>query len=887
LRKETASTEATGPGPLEAAGPPCGPDTALAALSEPARRWFRLHFGDPTPAQRLAWPLLHAGANLLLCAPTGGGKTLAAFLPILGRLLEAPPCPSVRCLYVTPLKALGNDARKNLRLTLRGLRPFLANGGPSVRVGLRTGDTPARLRRDLWRRPPDILLTTPETLALLLSRPAAGGLFAGLRWVIVDEVHALAPNKRGADLTVSLERLAGLAAREVQRIGLSATCARPAETAGFLVGVGRPCTIARAADNAPLDLAVEPLPPSAGSFMTKLVERLAPELEGNRTTLIFTNVRSLAERLAWALRRRFPGWAEQVAVHHSSLAAARRRQVERRLKQGRLRVVVSSTSLELGIDVGSVDGVVLVHPPGGVVRLLQRIGRGGHGPGRPRRGLVLTSTPAELLEAAVTGAAGRSGQVEANSGPTFPLDVLCQQLLGMAAQGTCSVGAAFALVRRAYPFRDLPRTDLAACLDYLSGRRGDGQAWLPARLRWDGDGFTIQDERTARVLRRNLGTILADEPRPVRLLGPKFKVQSPKSQGQESVSGGQALDSGLWTLDFGLSEVGQVDETFADRLLPGDRFLLDGRCLEFRGTDGPALLVEEVVGRPAAPRWGGDGWPLSAELAQRLYLLRVRAAEALRDGPAALAELLRRDYHLEGPAAAALVEHFHRQECLSEIPDAGTCLVEVVAGDAGDAYYLHTPLNRAGNDALARVAVLRLARQRGREVRSLVADLGCALFPRGGVALTPEEWRRLLAADAFEADLTAAVAGSDTLRERFRRVALAGLMLLRNPLGGRRRVGGGAWAERRLFERVRSAEPDFVLLRQAVREVREECCDGPAALAFLRELPRWPVRVRRLARVSPFAEGWTQADTGPQEVVETQAEALQRLHALLTDPVAS
>src|SRR5579885_863839 len=522
---------------------------ALACLAAPVRRWFAEAFGKPTPAQRLAWPAVAAGKHLLLSAPTGSGKTLAAFLPLLSRLLGGPLVPGIRLLYVAPLKALGNDARRNLRAHLRGIRRHLPEGRGRLRAALRTGDTLPAARRRLLTAPPDVLLTTPESLAVLLSQPAVAPLFADLQAVIVDEVHALAAGKRGADLALSLERLTALAGGALQRVGLSATCAPLDEAAGFLVGVGRPCTVARVPESAPLELAVEPLESRAsGPPLAELIDRLGPELAAHGATLIFTNTRRLAERLAWALRRRFPEWDEQIAVHHSAVAAARRRDVERRFKRGQLRAVVTSTSLELGIDIGSVDRVVLVHPPGGVVRLLQRVGRAGHGPGRRRRGLVLTASAAELLEAAVTVAAGLSGQHEPLRVPAHPLDVLCQQLLGMACERSWHPDEAFALVRRAYPYRNLPRPDFDACLDYLSGRGPGGAAWLPSRLRWQEDSFTVRSDRTARLLRQNVGTILAEERRPVRLL----PAESPDAPPLTSV-------------------VGDVDDPFADRLRPGDR----------------------------------------------------------------------------------------------------------------------------------------------------------------------------------------------------------------------------------------------------------------------------------------------------------------------------
>ena len=852
---------------LEILAAPPSADLAIASLEEPIRSWFRSRFAEPTAAQRLAWPALGAGKNLLLCSPTGSGKTLAAFLPIINQLLFAPSSAGIRCLYVAPYKALVQDTHRTLKRCLRGLRRFLPESCQTIRVGLRTGDTPAAARRLQKVEPPDILVTTPESVAVLLSQATAAELFRDLCCVVVDEVHALASNKRGADLALSLERLESLHEAAVRRVGLSATCEPVEEAARFLVGTDRACTLAPASGTARLQLRIEPLE-ETGPFLSTLVDRLRTELEANRTTLIFTNTRSLAERLTWTLTHHFPDWADAIGVHHSSLAPDRRRAVELRLKRGHLRAVVSSTSLELGIDIGSVDAVVLVHPPGEVVRLLQRVGRAGHAPGRLCRGLVFTASAAELLEAAVTVSSGQLAQCEPLRVPAHPLDVLCQQLVGLAAQGWWSAAEAFALVRRAHPFRELPRNDFDACLDYLSGRRAGDPTWLPPRLRWEEDRFTIQDERSARILRRNIGTIIAEEPRPVVQLVPQ---------------------SALGTLDFAGAvveverrPVGQVEEGFVDQLNPGDRFLLDGRCLEFRHTEGPAVVVEEVAGRPRVPRWTGSGWPLSAELAGRLYLLRIRAAEALRDGQAALENLLSRDYGLVDGAVRVLADYFQRQECLSEIPDRATCLVEVVADAGGTDYYIHTPLNRSGNEALVRVAVHRLTRRWQQAVRSLVADLGFQLSVGAGFELTPERLRALLSAQAFETDLAGALAGSAALRERFRRVALTALMLLRNPLGPRRRVGGPDWAERRLFQQVREAEPDFILLRQAEREMRAECCDAGAARRFLDALPDWTLRVRRLAEVSPLAASWTQLAAGPEALAETPEEALRRLHARLT-----
>jgi ATP-dependent Lhr-like helicase len=842
----------------------------LVSLSQAVRRWFDHKFGEPTPAQRLSWPVVAAGDHLLIAAPTGSGKTLAAFLPILDRFLtdrtpDASPWSTLqsgaRCLYVAPLKALVNDTCHSLDHHLSELADLVAAARPPT-TAKRTGDSPAGERRALHEAPPDILLTTPESLSVLLTHPQARSVFSTLRCVVVDEVHTLAPCKRGADLALSLERLEQLAGLEYQRIGLSATAAPLTEAARFVAGVGRPCRIAAVPDDSAAQVAVRMLSGS-NSFVAGLIAAIEPHVRGNRSTLVFTNTRRLAELLAWGLRRALPDLDARIAVHHSALAAERRLEVERDFKEGRLRAVVSTATLELGIDIGSVDEVILVQPPGDVVRFLQRLGRAGHAPGRVKRALVLTNDPTELLEAAVTAASGQSGQCEPVGVPDHPLDVLCQHLLGMAAQDTCYDDDVFPRICRAYPYRNLSRADFDDCVAYLFGVDRQGLPWLPARLRRDERGFTIRDRGTARLLRRNLGSIVADEQTPVmRRIPPQESAEN----------------------EWSYRPVGEVTVAFAERLRPGDRFLLDGRCLECKAPQADGVVVEEVTVRPAAPTWGGEGWPLSAELAQRLFRTRVQAAELLRDGCDRLAEFLRHEFRLGAAAIAELVDYFRLQECVSEVPTETVCLVEAVPvpGQREATCYVHTPLNRFGNDALARVVVHRLVRDHGRAAASLVADLGFAFV----VASRHEDLaalvRELLAGPAFERDLRAALAESLALRERFRRVAQTGLMLLRHPQGRRRRVGGREWPGHQLCDQVRAQDPHFVLLRQAEYDVCREVCDADAAASFVMRLTAMGVRCRYLARPSPFVLGWTHMSQGPHETPESAEDALRRLHRELT-----
>lgn len=856
------------------------PERALSSLAAPFARWFTGTLGSPTVVQRLAWPTLASGNNLLLCAPTGSGKTLAAFLPLLSRLHETPK-RGLRCLYIAPLKALIADAARNLRRCLRQVQRTNPELRP-IRLATWTGDTSAHQRRRLHERPPHLLLTTPESLAVLLANPRGEELCRSLEYVVVDELHALAGNKRGADLALSLERIEEIAAApshaRLQRVGLSATCAPIEQIARFLVGVGRACTVARAPDQSPMEIRVEPLPAPASSerpagYLARLVERLGREIRRNRTTLVFTNIRSIAEQVAWVLKRRWPRLAPKVGVHHSSMSAQRRRAVEARLKKGLLRVVVSSTSLELGIDIGTIDGVVFVHPPGGVARLLQRLGRSGHRPGQPRRGLFLTGGDADLLEAVVTATAARARQLDPIRIPDAPLDVLCQHVCGLAMTGWRRPDDVFRLLRRAYAYRNLARNDFDRCLDYLSGRHADGRAWLPPRLRWEDARFAIRDARTTRLLRRNLGTILSEDPRAIRLL----LSQAPTASRDEETPP--------------TCLVGTLDDGYADRLQPGDRFLLGARCFEFRKFADGDLLVQDSSSPPLVPHWTGSGWNLSPELARRLFLFRQQAAEALREGREAFRRLLRVEYCLRAAAIDELRRFLLRQEAVSEIPKLPALLVECLDAGNGVSCFVHTPLNRPGNDALARLAAWRLGGERGEVIGTVAADLGFLVeTPYPADAANPELWRRLFSLSGFDDDLDRALYDCQSLRDRFARNAAIGLMAPRNLFGPRRRVGGHGWAARRLFDQVRRADPDFVLLRQAERELRAETCDVDAARAYLADLPRLAIHCRWLAEVSPFAESWTQPaeitdhDTPERPLSEREA-ALAQLHRRLFSDV--
>src|SRR4051812_21005985 len=473
----------------------------LDQFTPQVRDWFERAFATPTPAQALAWPAIATGEHTLISAPTGSGKTLAAFLWALDRLVAEPTADRTRLVYVSPLKALSYDVEKNLRAPLRGI-------GADVKVAIRTGDTPQRERQAMLRHPPDILITTPESLYLMLTSQAAK-IFDSAEQVIVDEIHAVAQTKRGAHLALTLERLAEAAGRDVQRIGLSATQNPLEEVGRFLVGPKRTCTIVDTGVRKPLDLKihvpvesmVEPgdagveLDPFEGtgqeatrkSIWPAIYPKLLELVREHTSTLIFVNNRRGAERLALRLNELAD---EPIArAHHGSLAREERLVVEDMLKAGELPCLVATSSLELGIDMGAIDLVLQVESPKSVTAGLQRIGRAGHNVGDVSKGRIFPKFRADLLECAVVAQRMREGKIETTVVPRNPLDVLAQQMVAMPASAGddgLDVDALHALVTRTYTYAELSRAQLENVLDMLDGRCPSEEfGELRARIVWD------------------------------------------------------------------------------------------------------------------------------------------------------------------------------------------------------------------------------------------------------------------------------------------------------------------------------------------------------------------------------------------------------------------
>ena len=654
----------------------------LASFTPQVRDWFTRSFERPTEAQAQAWPAIASGENVLVSAPTGSGKTLAAFLWGLDRLVADPG--RGRLVYVSPLKALSYDVEKNLRAPLKGI-------GGDISVAIRTGDTPQKERQAMLRKPPDVLITTPESLYLMLTSKAREFL-VDTDSVIVDEIHAVARTKRGAHLALTLERLEHVSSHEVQRIGLSAT-QRPLEEVGrFLVGTGRRCKIVDAGVRKPLDLKIqvpvedmrEPdahdvTDPAVGGMGTaagggdlvgdglggtsavtsrSIWPAIYPELlelvKQHRSTIIFVNSRRGAERLAVRLNELASEGLEKpvylARAHHGSLAREERLVVEDLLKSGQLPCLVATSSLELGIDMGAVDLVIQVESPKSVTAGLQRIGRAGHNVGDVSRGRIFPKFRADLLECAVVVKRMRDGDIEPTVVPRNPLDVLAQQIVAMTATGDeWKVPEMHEVVRHAHPFADLGRPLLDSVLDMLDGRYPSEEfAELRPRIVWDRVEDTVRARKGALQLAvTNAGTI------PDRGL---YGVHLPDGR-----------------------RVGELDEEMVYEARPGQTFLLGASTWRIEEITRDRVIVTPAPGAPGAvPFWRGDGIGRPKELGEAIGAF---ARESVERDPAELAK----EYDLDQRAAGNLSTYLREQrDATRVVPSDRTIVIERFRDEIGD-----------------------------------------------------------------------------------------------------------------------------------------------------------------------------------------------------------
>lgn len=863
-------------------------DEILSVLEPEVAGWFTDRFDGFTPPQRYAVREIHDRRNVLISSPTGSGKTLSAFLAAINELAANAKRGEledrVHVLYISPLKALNNDIERNLQGPLAAIQARIeeAHGDvPEIRVGVRTGDTPRSERQKMTRTPPHILITTPESLGIVLNAPTFSQSLEEVSWVIVDEVHALAENKRGTHLMLSLERLchrirATTGGQEPTRIGLSATVHPLDRIASFLVGRDgdgrpRPCLLVDVSYTK--DLEIEVLCPIEDLVAAQhetvhagLYEALDDLIETHRTTLVFTNTRAGTERVVQHLQDRWGESSEDlIGAHHGSMGKDPRHEVEEKLKDGELKAVVTSTSLELGIDIGYVDQVVLLSSPRGVARALQRIGRSGHRLHATSRGVLVALDRDDLVECTVIGQEARQGRLDSLEVPTRCLDVLCQHLVGMSLHKVWEVEEAMGVVRRADPYADLSDEDFEGCLDYLSGHEDLESYNVYPKIWWDEDEGRLgrRGKKTRPIYYTNIGTI-------------------PDST-QLSVMAGDTF-------------IGQVEEAFVENLSKGDVFTLGGSTWEYRGASPLKARVTQAGGQqPTVPVWYSEQLPVTFEAAQRVGRFRRAVGRRLdRDGLDATTTWLQDTYELDQPAASALAGYCQEQLDYVGIPDEDTALVEEHVDDQGRAHYIfHTPIGRRAGEALARACAHKVEQMKGCDTSWMVNDYGFVLALAGRARLTIEQVRGLFLMDLVPT-LHDAIDDAELLRRRFRHVAGRSLMILRNYLGTDISVGRQNAQGRKLLRHLQRTRPESPVLKETYREILHDALDIEHAKAYLfRFISRQAeIRfVRGLPGPSPFAFNLVAATNAAAVLSDERREALegfdQTVKAALTSQQAS
>ncbi|MCX6856388.1 MAG: DEAD/DEAH box helicase [Verrucomicrobia bacterium] len=831
----------------------------LQALHPRLQKWTKKAFGTLTEAQGLTLPHILAGRSVLLSSPTGSGKTLAGFLGVLDHLVKAHEAgmlsDRIQCVYVSPLRALTYDIEKNLLPALKGL-----GMEEVIRIAVRTGDTTAAERAKLKRKPPHILLTTPESLAILLPQAGWSEALSEVRFVIVDELHALAENKRGAHLMLSLERLERRVATGLIRIGLSATAAPLPLLAEFLAGQGRSCETVEAKMERRRRVEVlsplrrDPYPP-AGYTAGRVMQDIAQIVEKRRSVIIFCNTRSSTESIALRLKQALPKLAGKIEAHHASLDRDLRLDVEDRLKNGKLRAVVCSTSLELGVDIGSVDCVVMISTPKGINRALQRIGRSGHSIHAESHGILVATNVNDLMECLVCAEMTRAVQLDAVRLLEKPLDVLAQHLVGMAMEGGYTRELALATTRSAYAFREVTEVEFDRLISYL-----------------EGGGRSLEKQ-----YRENFGKIVwVDE---------CLAVPNKKVERDYLANVGVIHTEGMVSVILKKRRLGQIEESFLKRLKLGGIFVLAGRIVKLIETGVAEVKVEDATGKlPTVPAWNASKMPLASGLAREVARLRTELSRQLKeDEPEAVQDWLVERYVISQTNAEAILKHCQNQRRVSHIPTEDSFLIERFVDDREGSntelvhFFFHSLIGRSANDALSRIIAHRIKEAVGGNAMVTIDDYGFLLTLRSFQDLELAAWKEIFQAGDPEADMHAALEHSELVKWNFRGVAQTGLMVPRNRPGHERKIKDLRWSSEILFRVLSEHEPDHPMLVQSYRESTHAFLDLPRAMEFLQRTPTLDWQLVQVPVVTPFSFGIFASKIKEGMMLEDPEEAIERL----------
>ena len=835
------------------------------------KQWFQQKFKTFGLPQKFAVLDIHSRKNILVSAPTGSGKTLTAFLSVLNELIDSSEKGILEdktyCIYISPLKALNYDIEVNLRKPLEEME-LLAGKPLGIRVGVRTGDTTQKEKAAMLKKAPHILITTPESLAIMLSSPRFVNYLRSVQWCIVDEIHALAENKRGVHLSLSLERLQRLAGH-CTRVGLSATVAPLQDIAQFLVGYesGKPrdCVIVDVQFLKQMDLQViSPLKNLVDldhrKVSSALYDTIHDLVQQHKTALIFTNTRSATERVVHNLKEIYPSsYGENVGAHHSSLSKELRKNLEERLRKGELKVVVCSTSLELGIDIGYVDLVLCLGSPKSVARFLQRAGRAGHKLHDTVKARIIVVDRDDLVECSLLLKSAVEKKIDRVHIPANCLDVLAQQLYGMAIFEQWNVQELYQFVRGSYNFHLLEMGDFIELLKYLSGEYVSLEdRHVYAKIWWDKETNTIgRKGKLARVIyMTNIGTI------------PDESFVTVKVQGTDQI-------------------VGKIDEGFLERLKPNDVFVLGGEMYQFKYSRGMVATVSAQPSRsPTVPSWVSEMLPLSFDLAQEVAKFRRLMDEKFCAGREKddIITFIHQYLYVDDNAAQSIYQYFWEQYHFLQIPTDRKLLIEYYKDyNGGDRTYavFHALFGRRVNDCLSRAVAYAIGKQQHRDVEVGINDNGFYISYEGSVNVLKAF--KALEPGALKLICEQAIDKSEVLKRRFRHCACRSLMILRSYKGHIKRVGRQQMNSKILMDSVKRIDNNFSILKEARREVLDDVMDFPHAQQVLEAIEKKNITVAEAYAPLPSPFAFNLVSQGVSDIIkiEDKYEFLRRMHQMV------
>ena len=841
-------------------------DEVLSLFDPVISEWFSSKYSSLTEPQEKAVPLIHEGKNVLVSSPTGSGKTLTAFISVINELFLMAKHGSLEdriyCVYISPLKALANDIHRNLEVPLQEIKNIAEREGvriPDIRVAVRSGDTSTSERQKMLRKPPHIFITTPESLALVLTAPKFREKFRNVKYVIVDEIHEVASNKRGVLLSLNLERLAYLAG-EFQRIGLSATQAPIEEIAkflgGFKDGKERDVWIVQSLHRKELDLKVitpvEDLTMVPYEVATeKMYDMLVDMIKKHRTTLIFTNTRSGTEHVAYKLKER---GVEGIEAHHGSLSKETRLRVESALKNGELKCVISSTSLELGIDIGYIDLVVQIGSPKSVAKGLQRIGRSGHAYGKVAKGRFMVFELDDLVECTTLVKCAYDGKIDRIFIPENSLDVLAQTIVGMSLEQRWKVSDAYSLIKNSYCYRNLPMEKFLEVLRYLSGKVMGNEIY--SKIWFDEEEGTFGRKRSSRMIYfMNMGTI-PDE-------------------------------SDYLVVDIEGKRLGDLSEKFVEKLQKGDVFVLGARSYEVLRITHSKVVVRDALGkRPTVPSWAGEMLPRSYDLSIEVGKFRQFVETSVREnGEGRTIEILMKEYYLDYNGARSIVSYIKEQMAYM-VPTHIRVVVEGYVGNDGKySVIFHYPFGRRVNDALSRAYAHVLTERFGINVGISITDDAFMLTIKKKVPLNAI--RDILNSDTIDDVLRHAIFGTELFKQRFRHVATRSFMVLRKYKGRSVSVARQQLRSDRILKLL-SEIPGFPVIEETFNEIFTIAMDLPHAKEVLKGIENGDIEFMKIEysdTPSVFAHSIILVGISDIVLMEDRTALLKHLHLRLLERI--